>query len=132
MNTFQSPTRSVPCALAGCSKAPPAGNDAKPSAAEKSADGYDTAALAKRIEASMAALSAEDRKLAESQKFCPVGVEFDEGGKPVRGLLGTIGKPVKLMVKDQPVFIMCPSCTEEFKGNTDKYMEVLAKIKVDK
>ena len=98
---------------------------------EKTAGGYDTDALAKRISESMAQLSAEDRKLAEAQKFCPVGVVFDDSGKPIQGFLGQIGKPVKHMVQDQAVFIMCPSCTEEFQNDTDKYMQVLAKIKAN-
>ncbi|MCG8587097.1 MAG: hypothetical protein MI757_20520 [Pirellulales bacterium] len=115
----------------GCNEKSAPNADKSP-AAKTTPDGYDADALAKRIEKSMGELSTEDRKLAEAQKFCPVGVEFDDTGKPVRGLLGTIGKPVKLMVDDKAVFIMCPSCVEEFEGDTEKYVAVLAKIKAAK
>ena len=93
------------------------------------AGGYDEDILSKRIEESMSKLSAEDRKLAEAQKYCPVGVEFDDDGKPVGGRLGSIGKPVKVMVEGAPVFIACPSCTQPFKDDTASYMKVLAKIR---
>ncbi len=96
---------------------------------KKAVGGYDADTLSNRIEESMSQLSAEDRKLAEAQKYCPVGVEFDDEGRPVRGLLGSIGKPVRLMVEGEPVFIACPSCTQPFKDNTANYMKVLAKIR---
>ena len=109
----------------------PASGEPSPDAGAKktSPGGYDTDALAKRIEESMSQLSAEDRKLAEAQKHCPVGVEFDDDGQPTGGLLGSIGKPVRMTVEGQSVFIACPSCAEPFKEDTANYMKVLAKIR---
>ena len=69
----------------------------------------------KEIAAELAKLPAEDRKLAEEQKVCPVT------GEP----LGSMGKPIKLTVKDRPVFICCASCEGKIKADPDKY---LAKI----
>ena len=124
--------------VVGCGNPAPSGPDAREQtaklqgekpASKQLAGGYDAGVMAKRINESMSQLSPEDRKAAEAQKFCPVGVTFDDKGKPVRGLLGSVGKPVKMLIKDQPVFIMCPSCTKEFEESTDKYLAVLGKIR---
>ena len=101
-------------------------------AENKTVGGYDADVLSKRIEESMSQLSAEDRKLAEAQKYCPVGARFDDEGRPVGTLLGSIGKPVRLMVEGEPVFIACPSCTQPFKDDTAIYMRVLAKIRASR
>jgi len=68
------------------------------------------------IAANLAKLSPEDRKLAESQKFC---VEEDNP-------LGAMGVPVKIMLKDQPVFLCCQGCVEKALEDPDK---TLAKVK---
>ena len=126
-------------AIGGCNESSPNGakpnkpaaengTDAAPEKPEQLAGGYDAGAMAKRIAESMSQLSDADRTLAEAQKFCPVGVEFDDNDQPISGFLGSIGKPVKVMAGDQPVFIMCPNCTEKFAADTDKYLKVLAKI----
>ena len=153
MNVLERPAMRSDCAavllilfapvLAGCGGADANPQDkppetAKPADRTKPADktpakvtagGYDADALAKRIAQNMALLSPEDRKLAEAQKFCPVAVQFDEHGKPVGGFLGQIGKPVKMMAGDQAVFITCPNCKEDFTQHTDKYVQVLEKIR---
>jgi uncharacterized protein (TIGR03000 family) len=53
------------------------------------------------IDENLAKLSPDDRKLAEKQEFCAV----QNGIK-----LGAMGTPVKITVKDQPVFLCCESC----------------------
>jgi hypothetical protein len=67
----------------------------------------DKAAEAAKAEAeikeNLAKLSPEDRKLAEAQKFCAVDNE---------NRLGEMGKPIKIMIKDQPVFLCCGGCTK--------------------
>jgi hypothetical protein len=63
------------------------------------------------IEAAMAELSPEDRKLAEQQKICPVS------GEP----LGSMGKPIKVTVEGREVFVCCEGCIDEVKENFDKY-----------
>lgn len=69
------------------------------------------------IKANLAKLSPEDRKLAEEQKFCVV--ESDTR-------LGAVGVPLKIMVKDQPVFLCCKNCLKEAQAEPDK---TLAKVK---
>jgi YHS domain-containing protein len=64
----------------------------------------------------LAELSAEDRAAAEKQRVCPVSGD----------LLGAMGKPVKVVVKGQTVFLCCPNCKKEITQDPDKY---LAKLK---
>jgi hypothetical protein len=64
----------------------------------------------------LAELSVEDRVLAQKQRICPV--TGDE--------LGKHGKPIKITVKGQIVFLCCPGCVEPIKKAPDKY---LAKLK---
>ena len=54
--------------------------------------------------------------LAKKQKTCPVSDE----------LLGEHGKPVKISVKGQTVFLCCSGCEPAIKKDPDKY---LAKLK---
>jgi uncharacterized protein (TIGR03000 family) len=49
-------------------------------------------------------LDLPDRKLAAEQKFCAVQPE---------NRLGALGKPVKLMVKGQPVLLCCEACRKQ-------------------
>ena len=70
----------------------------------------------KTIDANLAKLSAEDRKLAEAQKYCA------EEDNP----LGAMGVPVKIILKGQPVFLCCKGCVEKAQENPDK---TLAKVK---
>jgi hypothetical protein len=64
-----------------------------------------------------AALSAEDRALIEKQKVCPVS----------GGALGSMGDPVKVVVKGQTVFLCCSGCEEAIKKDPDKYLAKLKK-----
>jgi YHS domain-containing protein len=64
----------------------------------------------------LAELSPADRALAEKQKICPVSGER----------LGAMGKPVKITVKGQTVFLCCAGCEEAVRKDPDKY---LAKLK---
>src|SRR5262249_22253232 len=68
-----------------------------------------------QIKASLDKLSPEDRKLAEEQQFCAVRND---------NRLGSMGTPVKLMVKDQPVFLCCKGCTSKAQNSPE---ETLAK-----
>jgi len=106
-------------------------SDSKPAPAKPSHEGlerHDRDASAARDDATnpdavagdvakaMAALSAEDRALAEKQKVCPVSGES----------LGSMGPPYKVHVKDRDVFLCCPGCEEALRKDPDTY---LAKIK---
>ena len=89
----------VPLGLLGCGQA----------AAPK--DGND------KVQANLAKLSPEDRKLAEEQGFCAVESE---------NRLGSMGTPYKVMVKDQPVFLCCKGCVQTALDEPDR---TLAKVK---
>jgi Cu(I)/Ag(I) efflux system membrane fusion protein len=63
----------------------------------------------------------DDAALIAFQKICPV-----TGSK-----LGSMGNPIKLIVKDQPVFICCSSCQKLLQDNPDVYLAKLAAPPVD-
>jgi hypothetical protein len=68
-----------------------------------------------KVEASLAKLSSDDRRIAESQKFCPV----------LGTLLGSMGPPVKVMLEGQPAFLCCSGCKQKALDNPK---EILAKV----
>ena len=94
---------------AGCDKpsTKPAGG------ANVSKEDKEAAAIAE----SFAKLSAEDRKLAEQQKVCPVSDEK----------LGTMDAPIKVVVNGQTVFLCCAGCKEDIEKDPDKYLAKLKK-----
>jgi hypothetical protein len=72
------------------------------------------------VRANLAKLSPEDRKLAEAQKFCVVEEE---------NRLGSMGMPVKVLVKDQPVFLCCKGCTKKALADPDKTLAMVKRLK---
>jgi len=70
-----------------------------------------------KIMANLDQLSSEDRALAEQQRFC---VEASESR------LGSMGVPIKLTVRGEPVFICCKGCKEGVEQDEDK---ALARVK---
>src|SRR5207249_7115494 len=76
-----------------------------------------------KAKAALAKLNPEDRALAEAQGFCP------ETGEP----LGSMGVPVKIMLKGQPVFLCCKGCEDNAREHPDqtlvKVQELKAKVK---
>jgi len=68
-------------------------------------------------EEELSQLSADDRALAEKQKVCPVS------GQP----LGSMGKPYKVTVNGQEVFLCCQGCEGEIKRDPEKYLAKLPK-----
>ena len=74
----------------------------------------------KKIAAAMEKLSAEDRELAESQRFCPVEEKIP---------LGSMGKPVKLLLNGKPVFLCCDSCEEAALAAPDKTLKKAADLR---
>jgi hypothetical protein len=71
------------------------------------------------IQAALAKLNPEDRKLAEAQKFCAV---------QTKNRLGVMGTPVKVMIKDQPVLLCCKGCVAKAQANPDKTLATLADL----
>ena len=72
---------------------------------------------AETIKESLAQLSDEDRAAAEKQKDCPVSGES----------LGSMGKPIKMTVKDTDVWICCPACKDKLTGDPETYLAKLKK-----
>lgn len=69
------------------------------------------------VRVAMAKLSPEDRKIAESQRMCPVA-DYR---------LGAMGVPQKVDVNGTPVFICCAGCRESLLDEPEKYLAKLAR-----
>lgn len=69
--------------------------------------------------ASLAKLSPEDRTLAEAQGYCAVSEEP----------LGSMGTPIKLIIKDEPVFVCCKGCDKKAKSDPDKTLAKVTELK---
>lgn len=65
----------------------------------------------------LASFSDDDRKSAMKQHFCPVSGE----------MLGVMGKPEKMEVEGQTVWICCDGCKEKLLAEPDKYLAKLSK-----
>jgi YHS domain-containing protein len=63
----------------------------------------------------LAAAKQTDKELIEQQKTCPVS------DQP----LGSMGKPVKVVVKGRPVFLCCAGCKKAFLADPEKYLKKL-------
>jgi hypothetical protein len=72
-----------------------------------------------KIKAGLARLDPADQKLAEAQKFCPI----------LKSRLGSMGKPIKLSLKGEPVFLCCKGCEKEAKDHTDQTLESVRQLK---
>lgn len=69
------------------------------------------------IETALAALSPDDRALAEGQAICPVTSEK----------LGTMGTPLKIEAAGESVFLCCEGCKETLLKEPKKYLAKLKK-----
>ncbi len=108
---------SVALFIAGCST----GTLEKP-ARESAAKGKSAAPGDPVIEANLAKLTPQDRKLAEAQKWCAVQEENP---------LGEMAVPYKVMVKGQPVFLCCKGCKSEAEAAPDKTLAKVAELKTN-
>jgi Cu(I)/Ag(I) efflux system membrane fusion protein len=69
-----------------------------------------------KVKAVLSTLSRADQRLAEAQRYCPV-LETSR--------LGSMGLPVKILLKDQPVFLCCKNCEKQARANP---VQTLAKV----
>src|SRR5947209_3884450 len=99
MNSFHwaSLTVSMVIVTAGCSDLTDPTNSQAPTENSSEAAKDIPPELQSKIDAALAKLSPADQALAKSQKYCPV----------LKGLLGTMGKPDRIEIKGQPVFLCC-------------------------
>jgi hypothetical protein len=84
----------------------------------KTGDAEDGAA----IQAERAKLSPEERKLVDAQEWCVTSKER----------LGSMGAPIKLTIKDQPVFICCGSCQRKALADPDATLATVKELKAKK
>jgi hypothetical protein len=73
-----------------------------------------------KIRAALALLGPEDQKLAEVQRYCVV--ENDSR-------LGSMHKPYKLLVKDQPVFLCCEHCKKKALADPERTLAKAAALR---
>ena len=73
-----------------------------------------------KVSAVLNKLSPEDRKLAESQKYCAV---------MPKERLGAMGTPLKLDIKGKPVFVCCKGCEKKALKNPEETLEKVAAMK---
>lgn len=93
---------------------PPAGTTAEPAPENQ--------VMAKtEIQAARAELSAEDQRLVEAQDFCPVMPDKR---------LGVMGPPIKVMVKEQPVFLCCKGCRRKALADPNQTLAKVEELKV--
>lgn len=71
------------------------------------------------VATALSELTDTDRTAALTQKVCPVT------DKP----LGSMGKPPKVTVEGQDVFLCCTGCEEEIKSKPDQYLSKLEDTK---
>jgi Cu(I)/Ag(I) efflux system membrane fusion protein len=90
-------------------------SDKKGSAVRPSQTGDENA----KVKAALAKLSPEDQKLAEAQQICPV----------LKSRLGSMGKPVKLMLQGEPVFLCCKACDKEAKEHPAETVEAVRRLR---
>ena len=79
-----------------------------------------TTAADAKVQATLNKLSPEDRPLAEDQKYCAVMTD---------SRLGSMGVPVKLMVKGEPVFVCCKGCNQTALKHPDETLKTVAELK---
>ena len=72
------------------------------------------------VEAALAKLKPADRSLAKAQKFCPILQE---------SRLGSMGKPVKVIIRDRPVFLCCKNCQKQAREHPDETLATVEKLK---
>jgi Cu(I)/Ag(I) efflux system membrane fusion protein len=74
----------------------------------------------RRVKVELAKLSAEDRRAAELQQFCPV--------RPANRL-GSMGVPMKVMIDGQAVFLCCDRCEDKAKANPKQTLQKVEELK---
>jgi uncharacterized protein (TIGR03000 family) len=76
--------------------------------------------VAAAIKENLAKLDPDDQKRAETQKFCAVQTGIR---------LGSMGVPVKVMVKGQPVLLCCEGCVDRARDKADQVLDNVRKLK---
>jgi membrane fusion protein, copper/silver efflux system len=72
-----------------------------------------------KIRTALGKLDPNDRKLAEAQKLCPV----------LKSRLGSMGKPIKLILNGEPVFLCCKGCEQEAKEHPEETLRAAERLR---
>ena len=110
---------SIACLTAfsvGCSNPPAPDPESSATNAETPTGGEDDA----EIKQALAELPEADRAEAEAQRFCAIERE---------NRLGSMGKPVKLVIDGRPVFVCCAGCEDAAKANPEKTLASVDELK---
>jgi hypothetical protein len=94
--------------LSGCDSGPP-----RPTLSRQ-------AAAIEKIKIERAQLSVEDRALVDAQEWCVISDDQR---------LGSMGAPIKLNIKGQPVFICCKACRTKAENDPDATLAKLEELK---
>lgn len=105
-------------ALSGC-----AGSSGSPIASVASQATKPAESATDEVAAVRAKLAPDERKLVEAQEWC--AVQNDER-------LGSMGAPVKLDIKGQPVFVCCKSCKRKAEADPDATLAKVAELRTKK
>lgn len=105
--------------LAGCSNTNPASTP-QADAAMATTKAPPADASDAEIKAERDKLSPEDRSQVDAQEWCAVTTT-----EP----LGSMGPPLKVTVKDQPVFLCCKGCQRKALADPDKTLATVAELK---
>jgi hypothetical protein len=100
--------------LAGCG----GGGDAAHNGQEAGGQSTAKAGGESDIAANLALLSEEDRALAEKQKKCPISEDP----------LGEMGKPYKLVLNGETVFLCCSSCKDKAEADPEATLAKVAEF----
>lgn len=84
------------------------------------ADPTSAPAVKDEVAAERAKLSPEDRALVEAQEWCVVSPEER---------LGSMGPPLKLDIKGQPVFVCCKGCKRKAESEPEKTLQTAAEFR---
>jgi hypothetical protein len=76
--------------------------------------------LDREVKTERAKLSESERKLVDAQEWCAVMNDHR---------LGEMGAPIKLMVKDQPVYLCCAGCRKRALANPDRTLAKVEELK---
>jgi outer membrane murein-binding lipoprotein Lpp len=105
--------------LAGCSNSNPDG-PAQADGTKATTKAPPADAHAAEIKAERDKLSPDDRALVDAQEWCAISTD---------SRLGSMGPPLKVTVKDQPVFICCKGCQKKALADPDRTLAAVVELK---
>jgi Cu(I)/Ag(I) efflux system membrane fusion protein len=95
------------------------GNSTQSNVSVRPSTPEDADAKEKKAKSEVAKLAEPDRLLAQAQRVCPI----------TNQLLGSMGVPIKLVLKGQPVFVCCEGCVAEAKTNETQTLAKVEELK---